>query len=51
VAQAVEDTNMSPNTFSATFEDTGWTWEQVLGDEFYLRWEFICNNRTMQNFS
>jgi hypothetical protein len=35
VAQAVEDTNMSPNTFPATFADTSWTWEQVLDNEFY----------------
>jgi hypothetical protein len=35
VAQAVKDTNMSPNTFPLTFEQTGWRWEQVLDDEFY----------------
>ncbi|MGR6034687.1 MAG: DUF29 domain-containing protein [Candidatus Nitrosoglobus sp.] len=31
---AVEETNMSPNTFPATFEQTGWSWEQVLDMEY-----------------
>jgi hypothetical protein len=35
VSKAVEDTNVSPSIFPATFEQTGWTWEQVLDDEFY----------------
>jgi hypothetical protein len=30
VAKAVEDTNMRPSAFPATFEQTGWSWEQIL---------------------
>lgn len=35
VQLAVKETNKAEDTFPATFADTGWTWEQVLDNEFY----------------
>lgn len=32
---AIEETDMPSSTFPATFEQTGWSWEQVLDPEFY----------------
>lgn len=32
---AIEDTDMDEDTFPSTFEQTGWSWEQVLNPEFY----------------
>jgi hypothetical protein len=34
VQLAVADTNMPEGTFPATFEQTGWSWEQVLDMAF-----------------
>lgn len=35
VLDAVSETNLDENSFPATFEKTGWSWEQVLDPEFY----------------
>jgi hypothetical protein len=34
VQLAVADTNMPGSTFPTTFEQTGWSWEQVLDMEY-----------------
>lgn len=35
VQRAVRETDLDEDTFPATFEQTDWTWEQVLDSEFY----------------
>ncbi|MDN5848029.1 MAG: DUF29 domain-containing protein [Nitrococcus sp.] len=35
VQRAVRETDLDENTFPASFEQTGWTCEQVLDSEFY----------------
>jgi hypothetical protein len=31
----MEETNLPEETFPLTFEQTGWSWEEVMDDEFY----------------
>ncbi len=35
VMAAARETDLDEDTFPATFEQTGWSWEQVLDTEFY----------------
>jgi hypothetical protein len=35
VQRAMEETNLPEETFPLTFEQTGWSWEEVMDDEFY----------------
>jgi hypothetical protein len=35
VLNAVAETDLDKNTFPATFAATGWSWEQIMDDEFY----------------
>jgi hypothetical protein len=35
IKKAVEDTDLPKDTFPSTFEQTGWTWEQILNEEFF----------------
>lgn len=32
---AVRETTINKNTFPTSFEQTGWTWEQVLNEEYF----------------
>lgn len=35
VLEGVRETDLDEATFPSTFEDTGWSWEQILEAEFY----------------
>lgn len=35
IKKAIEDTNLSKDTFPATFEQTGWSWREVLNEEYF----------------
>lgn len=35
IQKAVEETNMSKQSFPSSFKETGWTWEQVLSEEYF----------------